>query len=79
MQEMTNEQRASYISGIIEGLAYARFQADGKQEEGMSCIYDWYYRSGDGAMRLILQTFDRYGDYPPGAVLWVLTKRQCGE
>lgn len=39
MTKMNVEQRAAYLAGMVEGLAYSRYRADGKKTEGMACIY----------------------------------------
>lgn len=70
-------ERAAYLSGVIEGLAFARYAADGKSMEGMACIYDWFY-DGDRALRKIYAAFERYPEHTPGAVIAALVKRKCG-
>lgn len=76
MEEMDAADRFTYVAGVIEGLAYARFAADGQKPEGMVCIYDWFYESGD-AMTKIEATFIKYGTYLPGAVLAAMLKKRC--
>lgn len=44
MEKMTSEQRPSYIAGVVERLAYARYAKDGKADQGMKCIYQWFYQ-----------------------------------
>lgn len=78
MKEMSAEQRASYIAGVVEGLAIARYMKDGKRKDGMSCIYGFLYEDPQ-ALRTIYDAFDKYPTYPPGAIIDVLTKRKCGE
>ncbi len=76
MKEMTEEQRYSYLSGVIEGLAYARYAQDGKQIAGMNCIYDGFYGTPK-VTDLIYAAFGQYPDYTPGAVVSALVKRKC--
>ena len=73
---MNADERFLYISGVIDGTAYARFLRDGKQEAGMKCINDWFYRDKT-AMQRIYAAFDRYPDYPPSAIVAVLANSQC--
>ena len=80
MDNMSSDQRVGYVSGVIEGLAYARFVRDKPSEEGMKCIYDWYYK--DNAERwktTLFPMFERHRDKPVGVILHVLTKKKCGE
>lgn len=78
MQEMDPEQRYTFVAGIIEGLAYARFESDGNQTDGMGCIYDWFYED-EGNLNRIYQSFEHFSDHLPGAVVAALVKRDCGE
>jgi hypothetical protein len=77
MQKMPAEQRAPYIAGIIEGLAYARFTQDGKKTDGMKCIYDWFYKKPDN-LNLIYAAMGQYPTYTPGAIIGALVKKDCG-
>lgn len=76
MEKMTAEERYSYLAGIVEGLAYARYASDGKTRAGMQCIYSWFYDDRKTA-DLIEAAFAQYPDYTPGAVVAVLAKRKC--
>lgn len=78
MNQMTAEQRAGYLAGVVEGLAIARYMKDKKQKAGMECIYSWFYEE-KGNLRLIHEAFDKYPSYPPGAIIDVLVKKKCGE
>jgi hypothetical protein len=77
MEKMTADQRYSFLAGIIEGLAYARFASDGKETSGMKCIYGWFY-DDPKVTDLIYAAFKKFPDYTPGAVVAVLAKRKCG-
>lgn len=76
--EMETGHRFAYLSGVVEGLAYARFVADGRQESpGMACIYGWFY-GDENAAATILAAFERFPDHLPGAVIGALVQRRCG-
>ena len=79
LEKMSSEQRSAYVAGVVEGLAYARFQRDGKQEDGLKCIYDWFYKEGGDTARTIYAAFERYPNYPAGVIVWTLMKKKCGE
>ena len=80
MDKMTSEQRVSYVSGVIEGLAYARFVRDKPSEKGMKCIYDWFYKDNAELWKTkLFPMFDRHRDKPVGVILYVLAKKECGE
>ena len=74
---MNADERISFLAGIVEGLATARYYADDKQPEGRKCIYDWFYRT-DGTLRKVYAAFDRYPDQFPGPIMAVLIRSKCG-
>jgi hypothetical protein len=78
MEKMTAEQRYSFVAGVVEGLAYARFASDGKDTTGMKCIYGWFY-DDPKVTDLIYAAFQKYPDFTPGAVVAALAKRKCGQ
>lgn len=78
LRNMEPQEQYTYVAGIIEGLAYARFVFDGNQEQpGMACIYNWFYEE-DGTYEKILAAFASFPDHLPGAVTGALVKRRCG-
>lgn len=76
MTEMTTAQRYSFVAGVVEGLAYARYSNDNKSTSGMECIYDWFYKEPQTDM-LIYTAFEKYPTYPPGAIIASLLKKKC--
>ena len=78
LNKMTLEQRHSYVSGVIEGLAYSRWLKDKPSDVGMQCIYKWYYSGKTENLKKIYAWFERHPDKPVGALLYVLIKKECG-
>ena len=78
LEKMEPKEQVSYMAGIIEGLAYARYEKDGKKTEGMGCIYQWFHNN-DKTLGKIDAAFRRFKDYPPGAVIAAMVKKECGE
>jgi len=77
MKALKPEERYPYISGMVEALAYARY-TEGKDERGMNCIYDWFYRK-TGTLDSIYAAFGQYPTYPPAAVVAALTRKVCAK
>lgn len=76
--KMKPDERYTYVAGVVEGLAYARFVQDGQSEEpGMRCIYQWFYNE-DGTVDQIFAAYRAFPDHLPGAVTAALIKRRCG-
>lgn len=77
MDRMPHEERAAYVAGVIEGLAYARYAAEDKTTEGMGCIYRWYYDDAGAALGKIEAAFARFREHTPGAIIGALLKKGC--
>lgn len=78
LNQMEPREQASYIAGVIEGLAFSRFLNERPETAGMQCIYDWYYESETDRWGMIEQWLARHPERPAGAMLHVLIGRDCG-
>lgn len=76
MTKMDEKQRYTFLAGVAEGLAYARYAKEGKGTGGMKCIYEWFYR--DGTIPKIYSALERFSDYLPGAVMAAMIEKECG-
>lgn len=77
LERMEGDAQVTFMAGIVEGLATARFYDDGRETTGQSCIYNWFYRT-EGTMRSILAAFERFPNELPGPIMAVLVREQCG-
>ncbi|MEM1385640.1 MAG: hypothetical protein AAGG06_18625 [Pseudomonadota bacterium] len=77
LDKMDAEERFTYLAGLMEGLAYARYLADGKASEGQNCLYAWFYETRSNR-RKIEEVFRRYPDHRAAPIVLALTKRDCG-
>ncbi len=77
MENMTVPQQKAYITGVVEGLAYARYKKDGNKTEGMECIYDWLY-ADKSAMDKVYVAFGDFPTFTPGAIVAALVQKKCG-
>lgn len=78
MNALKAEERYPFIAGMVEALAYDRYTYNNKDEQGMTCIVDWFYGK-KGALDEVYAAFGQFPTYPPAAVLASLTKEACGE
>jgi hypothetical protein len=77
MEKMNGKERHTYLAGVIEGLAYARYARDGKKTDGMACIYKWFYDK-EATTDKIETAFRRFPDHLPGAVVAAMLEKECG-
>lgn len=73
--EMESGDRFPFVTGIVEGLAYARYQSDGKQTAGMQCLYEWGFNA-DNVVK-IYDAFKAFPDYTPAAVVAAMAEKEC--
>lgn len=84
LEKMDLKERYAYVSGIVTGMAYARFRKDTlasgtRDERGMNCIHDWYF-TGEGRTFVMLEeAFRKNGQYTPSVIIASLLKKECGE
>jgi hypothetical protein len=76
LDKMSAGERYTFIAGIVEGLAHARYEADGRETAGRSCIYRWFY-DDKSAIDHIEQAFGLYRDRLPGSVVGALVRMRC--
>lgn len=80
---MDSKEFVAFVTGMVEGMAYARFRKDtlaaGRRvEDGMNCVRQWFF--GDPKRILTIgNAFERYHQYTAWVVLGVLLKQECGE
>ncbi len=79
LNRMNENERFAYISGVVDGLAFARWNADKPDSIGTQCIYDWYYGARTEVREIILTWLERHKDKPVDALMYVLIKQECGE
>lgn len=77
LNRMTDDERFAYVTGVIEGLAAARWAAEQPDSSGMACIYDWYFADNDEKRLLILTWLENNPEQRVGFLMHVLTQREC--
>lgn len=77
MKKMPVSDHFPFIAGIIEGLAYARFEKDGQKPQGMVCVRKWFYDNNKEKMDQIYLAFGKFPDYPPATVISAMLKQVC--
>ncbi|MFT6658547.1 hypothetical protein [Maritalea sp.] len=78
LNKMTSDQQVSYVTGIVDGLAYARWRNGNKDGEGLRCITGWLGGKTD-RWPLIDAFFAKHPTRQPAALLYILVSKECGE
>ena len=79
-KNLTPAEQIHYVTGLVEGLAFARWLADNKDSSGMACIWDWYL--GEDSQKRIAQQramFDKHPDQHVSTLVYAMIKKKCGD
>lgn len=79
LNEMNQDQRVSYVEGIVDGLAYARFLRDRPDETGYLCVINWYQTDSEEKWRLVKKWLARHANKPVPVLMHIMIKKECGE
>jgi len=80
LENMNADQWFGYVSGVVDGLATARWLQDRPNDEGMQCIYNWYLARPPSEVLAEVETwFERHREQQAGILLHVLINKECGE
>lgn len=79
-ENMSTDEQVAYISGVVEGLAFARWMADDRDTAGSQCIWDWFLHS-DQTVRINAQMdwFEQHSDQQVSTLMYALIREECGE
>jgi hypothetical protein len=78
LREFDEKQMSAFLSGMVEGLAQARYEREGNDPAAAVCIYDWYYEGGEDTILEIYGAFAEHSRSAPAAVVSALANRKCG-
>ncbi|MEO1748334.1 MAG: hypothetical protein AAFR27_06910 [Pseudomonadota bacterium] len=79
VNEMSEQDRRTYLAGLVDGLAQGRWIKDKPDTAGVQCVYNWYYQGGEAVHTTINQWFSRHLDTEANGLLYILIKQECGE
>lgn len=78
LTKLDTKERYSYVSGVVEGLGYARFVKDRPNQTGSKCIHDWFYKGGTERWDEIKAWFDHHKEKSAGTILYAMVSKECG-
>lgn len=74
--ERTDAERHWYYAGAFTSIGHMVFLHD---KEKAQCVWNWWPTDTAKKEALLLETFRKYPDHTPTAVILVLLKRDCGD
>jgi hypothetical protein len=80
MENMTSDAQFAHISGVVDGLAFARWLADDRYDTGMQCVLDWFYQSDQRErFNARMDWFEQHPDQQVSTLMYALIREECGE
>lgn len=84
LDKMSSDELFAYVNGMVEGMAYARFRKDtlaagSRDEAGMACILDWYWKGEGNTPSRIEAAFRQHKEHMPSTIVGTMIKNECGE
>lgn len=83
LERMPSKEFEAFVTGMVEGMAYARFRKDtlatGKRsQDGMNCILSWYHDNPKNFL-VVIDAIRQHEQHTAWVVLGSLLKKECGE
>ena len=77
---LTTQEQTHYVTGVVEGLAFARWIAENRDATGMNCIWGWYLGDDQRAVfEAQMAMFDKHPDQQVSTLMYALIREECGE
>ena len=78
LENMDADQLNGYLSGVVDGLATARWLAERPDASGMQCIYDWWLQTPvEPRLDQTMLWLERHPEQQVGILMSVLIGREC--
>ena len=79
LEKLSKDERYSYISGVVEGLGYARFVTEKPSTKGSNCIHDWFFEGGVSRWKEIKIWLGHHKDKTAGTIIYAMVSKECGK
>ena len=79
LSKLSKDERYSYISGVVEGLGYARFVTEKPSTKGSNCIHDWFFDGGVSRWKEIKTWLEHHSEKTAATVIYAMVSKECGK
>ena len=79
LTKLDTDAQYHYVSGILQGLGYARFLQDRPDEKGLVCIQDWLIDGGVDRWEIAKQWLEHHKEKPTSVIIYAMVRQDCGE
>ncbi|MEM7069355.1 MAG: hypothetical protein AAF478_10775 [Pseudomonadota bacterium] len=79
LTKMETNGQVSYVSGILEGLGYARFLRDRPDKTGLVCINHWLIDDGMARWQIVKQWLEQHKEKSAAVIIYAMVSKDCGK
>lgn len=79
LTKLNTEEQVRYVSGVFEGLGYARFVKDRPDQTGSKCIQTWLTEDSVERWQIVKQWLEHHKEKTAGTILYALITKECGQ
>lgn len=79
LTKLDTDGQYHYISGVLQGLSYARFLKDRPDQTGTKCIATWLISGGVKKWELAKKWLKHHKDKPAGVIIYTMVSKECGK
>lgn len=79
LTQLDTQAQYHYVSGVLQGLGYARFLKDKPNQDGTKCIQQWLIEGGPERWAIVEQWLDYHKEKPAGVIIYAMVSKECGQ
>ena len=79
LTKLDTDAQYHYVSGILQGLGYARFLRDKPNQAGIKCIQQWLSKDSTARWKIAEQWLEHHGGKPAGTIIYAMVSKECGK
>jgi len=79
LTKLDTDGQYHYVSGVLQGLGYARFLKDKPSQTGIKCIQQFLLQDDSTEKwQTIQQWLKHHEEKPAGVIIYALVSKECG-
>jgi len=78
LTKLDTDAQYQYITGVLEGLGYARFLKDKPDQTGIKCIQTWFNDNPTERWDIVKQWLEQHKEKPVGVIVYAMVSKDCG-
>lgn len=79
LTKLDTDGQYDYVSGVLQGLSYARFLKDRPDQTGAKCIATWLIRGRNRNWEIAEKWLKHHKEKPAGVIIYTMVSKECGK